>query len=148
MNQLLINSINLESNIIQVKIENKSDNGNFLVTLLNLFNLAKISIDFVTSTSDTTLFTLRNEASEVAINIMKENGYTPTIIYDCTKITINGTAEITGVPGIVSKVITALFNKDIQILQFADNHNTMWILIEDMNKEEAYRAIDHTFRGE
>ncbi|WP_108670430.1 ACT domain-containing protein [Peribacillus acanthi] len=141
MNQSLITNIDLESNIIQVKLENNGYKEKFLVTLLNLFTQSNISIDFVTSTSDTVLFTLKNEIAEEAVGIMHENGYKPEITSNCTKITIDGTAEITGVPGIVSKVITALSNKNIKVLQFADNHNTMWVLIESKNKEEAFKAI-------
>lgn len=60
----------------------------------------------------------------------------------CIKI---GTAKITWVPGIVLKVITALSNKNNKVLQSADNHNTMLVLIESKNKEEAFKAIDCAF---
>ncbi|WP_088015010.1 ACT domain-containing protein [Gottfriedia acidiceleris] len=145
MNLLLITNIDLESEITQIIIDTRNYNENYIIKLFNLLNRSNITIDFVTSTTDIIIFTLKNSVTDSAIKIMKVNGYIPEIKNNCTKITINGTAEITDLPGIVSKVINALFDKDIQILQFADNHNTMWVLIEDKNKEDAYQAIYNAF---
>lgn len=52
---------------------------------------------------------------------------------------------MSGVPGVTAKIVGALSKENIQILQSADSHTTIWVLVknEDMNK--AVNALHQMF---
>ncbi|PEY28809.1 hypothetical protein CN354_27915 [Bacillus cereus] len=61
------------------------------------------------------------------------------------QVTIEGTAEFSGVPGIVSQVSSTLWKKGVQILQAADSHKTIWVLIKEEDIKVAVDALREAF---
>ncbi|MGQ0518741.1 ACT domain-containing protein, partial [Bacillus sp. D-CC] len=54
----------------------------------------------------------------------------------CAKVSIVG-AGMAGIPGVTAKIVTALAEKGIQILQSADSHTTIWVLVKETDLVEA-----------
>ncbi|MCY9269752.1 ACT domain-containing protein, partial [Bacillus licheniformis] len=50
-----------------------------------------------------------------------------------------------GVPGVTSKIVTALSEKGIPILQSADSHTTIWVLVHEKNMATAVNALHEVF---
>ena len=54
-------------------------------------------------------------------------------------------AGITGVPGVTAKIVTPLSERGIQILQSADSHTTIWVLVKEKDLVEAVNALHAAF---
>ncbi len=50
-----------------------------------------------------------------------------------------------GIPGVTAKIVTALAEKGIQILQSADSHTTIWVLVKETDLVEAVNALHSAF---
>ena len=47
--------------------------------------------------------------------------------------------------GVTAKIVTALAEKGIQILQSADSHTTIWVLVKETDLVEAVNALHSAF---
>lgn len=50
-----------------------------------------------------------------------------------------------GVPGIMAKIVEALTEEDIRILQSADSNTTIWVLVKEEQAVNAVRALHRKF---
>ncbi|GAE91561.1 aspartokinase [Gracilibacillus boraciitolerans JCM 21714] len=55
---------------------------------------------------------------------------------------------MSGLPGVTSKIVQTLANKQIPILQSADSHRTIWVLIQNEHLETALNALHVAFQLE
>lgn len=53
---------------------------------------------------------------------------------------------MTGVPGVTAKIVQSLTSKGIEILQSADSHTTIWVLINEDDVPEAVNALHEIFQ--
>ena len=67
------------------------------------------------------------------------------IIENCAKVSAVGMG-MTGIPGVAAQVVTALAKKDIQILQAADSHTTIWVLVYEKDLNQAVNALHQEFQ--
>ena len=67
-----------------------------------------------------------------------------THIDDCCKISVIGN-RMRGVPGVMARILKSLNNENIDVLQTADSHTTIWCLVEENNTEKAIRALHKEF---
>ncbi|OOL11806.1 aspartate kinase [Bacillus cereus] len=74
----------------------------------------------------------------------KQLGYEPIVTEHCAKVSIVG-AGMAGIPGVTAKIVTALAEKGIQILQSADSHTTIWVLVKETDLVEAVNALHSAF---
>ena len=51
-----------------------------------------------------------------------------------------------GIPGVMAKIYKALSDNNIEVLQTADSHMTIWCLIETKNLEKAINALHKSFK--
>ena len=85
----------------------------------------------------------RHEALR-AKTILEEFGYAPKLNPGCAKVAVIG-GGINGVPGIMSKIVSALAAHHISILQSADSNTTIWVLLHQDEMELALRALHDQF---
>ena len=52
---------------------------------------------------------------------------------------------MTGIPGVIARIVQGLTENNIEVLQTADSHMTIWCLIHTENVEEAINALHKTF---
>src|SRR5690625_3555163 len=63
---------------------------------------------------------------------------------NCAKVSAVG-AGMTGVPGVASRIVQALTEAEVQILQSADSHTTIWVLVHENDLKVAVNALHEVF---
>ncbi|MCF8564813.1 aspartate kinase [Alicyclobacillus tolerans] len=104
----------------------------------------EISVDFISIAPDRVAYTVPNKDAGRAVEILEQMGHSPRLVSDCAKVAAVG-AGIAGVPGIMAKIVDALSQEGIQILQSADSHTTIWCLVRQHDMEGAVRALHRVF---
>jgi aspartate kinase len=99
--------------------------------------LANISVDFISVQPEAALYTVPDEVAQKAVKILENMGFKPTALHGCAKVSIVG-AGIAGVPGVMADMVEALSDAGVRILQSADSHTTIWVLV---NKEDMVPAV-------
>lgn len=103
-----------------------------------------ISLDFISVSLERIAYTVSDKDADKAVSILHGMGYNPFTVPDCAKVSAVG-AGIAGVPGIMAKIVSALANEGIQILQSADSHTTIWCLVHRTDMEAAVRSLHRVF---
>jgi aspartate kinase len=103
-----------------------------------------ISVDFINVNPSGVVYTVFDHEAERAKEILNNMGYTPQITPHCAKVSVVG-AGIAGVPGVMAKIVEALVEEDITILQSADSHTTIWVLVHNEQMVRAVRALHRKF---
>ena len=50
-----------------------------------------------------------------------------------------------GIPGVIAKIVQTLTDNNIEVLQTADSHMTIWCLIKTEKVSEAINALHKSF---
>ena len=108
---------------------------------------ADISVDFITIHPEHIQFTIPKHLKESAAAQISRLGLTPSFAEGCAKVSAVG-AGMTGVPGITAKIVQALHEEGIMILQSADSHTTIWVLVKESEMKAAVNALHRTFLSE
>ncbi|MNJ46143.1 Aspartokinase [compost metagenome] len=103
-----------------------------------------ISVDFINVTPTGVVYTVFDSDAGKASAILESMGFRPRILSGCAKVSIIG-GGINGVPGIMAKIVEALTEQDIQILQSADSNTTIWVLVNKEDMVQALRALHAKF---
>ena len=77
-------------------------------------------------------------------DILASQGYNFEIISNCTKVTIIGN-RMRGIPGVMAKMVEALNENNIEILQTSDSHTTISCLIKSDKTNIAINALHKKF---
>ena len=140
----LITGIAHISSITQIKVMAKEGQYDLQLSVFKAMAENGISVDFINVNPIGVAYTVRDECAENAALILKEMGYEPTILPHCAKVSVIG-AGMAGVPGVMAKIAEALISEDIQILQCADSHTTIWVLVKNEDMTNAVRALHRKF---
>lgn len=103
-----------------------------------------ISVDFISVQEGKVAYTVPNTKADLAVRLLNESGYSVEVLPDCAKVSCVG-AAIAGTPGVMARIYTALAEENVEILQFADSHTTMWCLVRMDQMETAVRALHREF---
>lgn len=141
----LITGIAHMSNITQVKINSKEPSGLIHAHVFEAMAEASISVDFINIFPSGVIYTIPQMLSERAEKILLTLDYQPTLIHNCAKVSIVG-AGMTGVPGVTAKMVQSLVSEGIEILQSADSHTTIWVLINEDDRIKAINALHRAFK--
>ncbi len=106
--------------------------------------LADISVDFISVQPEKVLYTVRDEIADKAIKILENMGFSPEVIRSCAKVSIVGVG-IAGVPGIMADLVEALTEAGVTILQSADSHLTIWVLVHKEDMIVSVQALHRKF---
>ncbi|RWR14169.1 aspartate kinase [Siminovitchia fortis] len=140
----LVTGIAYLENISQIKVTAKKGQYNFQSEVFKAMANANISVDFINISPTGVVYTIPEDTVERAVAELNAAGYDPVVEPKCAKVSIVG-AGITGVPGVTAKIVTALAEKEIRILQSADSHTTIWVLVEGNELENAVNALHDVF---
>lgn len=140
----LITGIAHIGSITQIKVSMKEDDHHLQSDVFKAMAEAGISVDFINISPSGVIYTVPNHAKEKAITILKTIGFHPDITENCAKVSAVG-AGMTGVPGVASKIVQALTDKNVQILQSADSHTTIWVLVREKDLRVAVNALHDVF---
>ncbi|XBW79674.1 aspartate kinase [Bacillus velezensis] len=140
----LITGIAHVKDVTQFKIPAKMGQYNVQTEVFKAMANAGISVDFFNITPSEIVYTVAGSKTEAARSILAELGYEPTVTESCAKVSAVG-AGIMGVPGVTSKIVSALSDKGIPILQSADSHTTIWVLVHEKDMVTAVNALHEVF---
>lgn len=142
----LITGITHMPKITQLKVStNKSESKKGLeLQIFRAMALSNISIDFINVHPGEVIFTVKDEDAEKAEKIIENIGSGVKALPGCAKVSAVG-ANMAGVPGVMAKIVEALTEEDIQILQTADSHTTIWCLVKKEDMEKAVIALHKKF---
>lgn len=113
----------------------------------NLFNILAenfISLDLINVFPKETIFTIdKNDFNKFKF-LAEGLDLTYTYIDECSKIAVIG-SRIRGIPGVMARILKALTVSNIEVLQTADSHTTIWCLVESKYTKKAIQAIHNEF---
>ncbi len=106
---------------------------------------AQISVDFINMNPHDVVYTVKENEVDKAIKVLSEIDCTPEVMRHCAKVSAVG-AGMTGVPGVTAQMVSALTKENIPILQSADSHTTIWVLIKEKDLLRAVNALHQIFQ--
>ncbi|GAB2563098.1 aspartate kinase [Gracilibacillus alcaliphilus] len=133
--------------ITQIKIEEIKEPAELHVNVFKAMAEAGISVDFINISPNGLIYTIFERDEKLALQVLDELDVRPVVTRDCAKVSIVG-AGMSGVPGVTSAIVQTLREQRVQILQSADSHRTIWVLIQNEFLEKALNALHETFRLE
>jgi aspartate kinase len=143
----MVTGIAYVSNVTQIKVFAKKDQYYLQAEVFKAMANESISVDFINISPNSVIYTVTEEMTDQAIQVLKELGHDPVVERQCAKVSIVG-AGIAGVPGVTSKIVTALSEKGIRILQSADSHTTIWVLVKQDDLVQAVNTLHDAFQLE
>ncbi|SFK27997.1 aspartate kinase [Halobacillus dabanensis] len=131
--------------LTQIKVQSKEDPSKLQSEVFKSMASANISVDFINISPSGVLYTINHFYTDKATKILQNLGYEPEVRKGCAKVSTVG-AGITGIPGVTAKIVQTLTDRGIQILQSADSHTTIWVLVKEGDLTSAVNALHETFQ--
>ncbi|HTG69666.1 MAG TPA: aspartate kinase [Candidatus Udaeobacter sp.] len=103
-----------------------------------------ISVDFINVTPSGAIYTVFDHDAERAVNVLKDGGFVPSAINGCAKVSVIG-GGMNGEPGVMARIVEALTEQGISIMQSADSNTTIWVLVREADMAEALRSLHAKF---
>ncbi|MBU9714498.1 aspartate kinase [Evansella tamaricis] len=131
-------------NVTQIKVAANEGEFDLQSKVFKAMANAGISVDFINIHPMGVAYTVSDHVADKAEEILREMGLDPQVLKHCAKVSAVG-AGMTGVPGVTARIVEALTSKNIQILQSADSHTTIWVLVKDNDMVDAVNALHEMF---
>lgn len=143
----LIAGITHTTQISRIRVAKPADDarGEVELRVFQTMAAAAISVDFINVQPEAILYTVAAEAAERAAELLKAQGLKPQIEADCAKVAIVG-AAMTGIPGVMARVVEAFHEQGIPILQSGDSYTNIWCLVKREYMEQAVMALHAKFQ--
>lgn len=103
-----------------------------------------ISVDFINVTPSGAIYTVFDRDAARAVKVLVEAGFTPSAINGCAKVSVIG-GGMNGEPGVMARIVEALTEQGISIMQSADSNTTIWVLVREADMAEALRSLHAKF---
>lgn len=133
------------ANVTQIKVEaGGSGSDNLQLQVFKAMAENAISVDFINVTPSGAVYTVFDSEAAKARRVLDDLGLHPQILSGCAKVSVIG-GGINGVPGIMARIVEALTEQKIQILQSADSNTTIWVLVNKEDMVQALRALHAKF---
>ncbi len=137
----LVTGVTYVEGLTQFTIEAVQENQ---VKVLKVLKDLNISIDFINITLEMLIFNLNHKDAIHAKQKFDEQKINYRTRENCAKVSVVG-AGITGVPGVVYQISECLRMSKVNILQAADSHTTIWILISQEDLQVAVNSLHNRF---
>ncbi|EDL63992.1 aspartate kinase [Bacillus sp. SG-1] len=134
-------------NLSQIKVFAKKEQYNLQSEVFKAMANENISVDFINISPQGVVYTVPSDLTSRAFGVLKNLGHDPLIETECAKVSVVG-AGMKGVPGVTAAIVTALSENNIRILQSADSHTTIWVLIKEKDLKTAVNALHDSFQLE
>lgn len=141
----IITGITHTNDRTQIKIELDKNKGNEnYFKILDVLAENSISIDLINVFPRESIFTIDGRDFRKFSNIMDKIKLKYSYIDNCSKIAVIG-SRMMGIPGVMAKILYVLMNENIEVLQTADSHATIWCLVEDIHTKKAIKSLHNAF---
>lgn len=127
---------------IQILISSKANER--CNTIFHTLAEEGVSIDLISVFPREKVFTIGEEDLEKFKAIAERLNINYEFEENCSKIAVIG-SKIRGVPGVMSRILKALEDGDIDILQTADSHTTIWCLVKSDRVKDAINLLHNEF---
>lgn len=130
--------------IARLLIPIEDNDLNSQAEIFSIIEKADVSVDFINISSSFVAFTIPMDVIDEVVELLSAAGFQVNVTKNCAKVSAVG-AGMTGIPGVVAKITNALIENNVQILQAADSHTTIWVLIHDKHIKQAVNALHEAF---
>jgi aspartate kinase len=103
-----------------------------------------ISIDMFTSVGETLVFSVSSDDASVTADVLDSLGLRHHTTIGLAKVTLVG-AGMHGVPGVMARTAGVLADADVTVIQTADSHTTISVLVSQDSAERAVSALHAGF---
>ena len=142
----LVTSITSHSDRVQVCVKLSDNEGNeHYGNILEVIAANNISLDLINIFPKEQIFTISDSVKDKVSNIFERLNIKYTFIENCSTIAIVG-AGMKGMPGVMAKIIKALNGNNIEVLQTADSHMTIWCLVHNDSLGKAINSLHKAFK--
>lgn len=132
------------SGVSQIKVPMNGDVPYQQSDVFKAMAEADISVDFINISPSGVIYTVPTSVTKKVKDILIKLGFLPIIYERCAKVSTVG-AGMKGMPGVASRIVQALTNTGVDILQSADSHTTIWVLIQESDLKVAVNALHDVF---
>jgi aspartate kinase len=131
--------------LVQVTVGMEADDADLELQMFNQLAESRISIDLISIFPERKNFTIKEDNLFQAEAIIKKLGLKYSMQTSCAKVSVVGLG-MRNLPGVMARVIKALKEKKIRILQTGDSNITISLLIREVDLSEAIRTLHDHFR--
>jgi aspartate kinase len=139
-----VTGITYVKGVTQIRVRAGKDDFNLQAKVFKAMAEQGISVDLINISPNGVVYTVMEKMTDLAVRTLKKIGYASEIQKGCAKVSAVG-AGMAGVPGVASRIVNALTEKGVPILQSADSHNTIWVLVKQEKMEKAVNALHEAF---
>ncbi|EGL16641.1 MULTISPECIES: aspartate kinase [unclassified Paenibacillus] len=132
-------------NITQIQVPAAEGQYDLQLQVFKTMAQHSISVDFINVNPSGVVYTVFDHVAEKALELLRGLGYKPTSLSGCAKVSVIG-GGMNGVPGVMAKIVEALTEENIRILQSADSNTTIWCLVHGEDMVSAVRALHKSFQ--
>ncbi|NJP36301.1 aspartate kinase [Alkalicoccus luteus] len=135
-----VTAVTHKDHVCQIKASGPEPKGDVFTAMAE----AGISVDFISIHPDFATFTIPSGKLTEALDSLQDLPHDVTWTDDCAKVAVVG-GGMSGVPGIAAKIVSALEQREIRVLQSADSHTTIWVLVSSPQMPEAVNILHDSF---
>ena len=106
-----------------------------------------MSIDLISVFPNLKIFTVKEDILARAENVLRELGLKYRLETGCAKVSVVGLG-MRDIPGVMARVVRALHEQNISILQTADSNITITLLIKEEDLVKAIQTLHAHFHLE
>ncbi|UVI32554.1 aspartate kinase [Paenibacillus spongiae] len=140
----LVTGVAHVSGVTQITVHAREGNTDVQLQVFQAMARHHISVDFINVTPGGAVYTVFDHDAVQAVAVLKQLGYEPVAVGSCAKVSVIG-GGMNGVPGIMARIVEALTEQGIPILQSADSNTTIWVLVREADMAGALRALHAKF---
>lgn len=131
-----------KSGITQIKVKSKED---IFTEIISEIETNEISLDMINFFVEEKAFVIDHEKLNILKDILNNHDLDYTIKENCAKVTLIG-SKMTGIPGVMAKIVRALSKAEVNLLQTSDSNMTISCLVEEKDMKIAVHAIHDEFK--
>ncbi|MBM7564669.1 aspartate kinase [Paenibacillus sacheonensis] len=132
------------SGVTQITVQAQEGPSDVQLQVFQAMAKHHISVDFINVNPGGAVYTVFDHDADKAVTVLQEIGYMPKAVNGCAKISVIG-GGMNGVPGIMARIVEALTEQGIPILQSADSNTTIWVLVQESDMAIALQALHAKF---
>ncbi len=141
----VITGIAHTTGIVQFMVEMDAHDAETELAMFDNLAEARISIDLISIFPERKIFTVKQDALLPTEAVLKKMGLTFKVQTDCAKVSVVGLG-MRNLPGVMARVVHALNQKKIRILQTGDSNITISLLIREEDLANAICTLHDHFR--
>ncbi|MEI6157792.1 MAG: ACT domain-containing protein, partial [Atribacterota bacterium] len=129
---------------IRVKLNGNRENS---LKMFQLLAQKEISIDLINLFPETVAFVTEEGKAQKVKDLLEKDNFDLSLTFPCAKISLIGSG-MADRPGVVSTMVEALKEVEVEILQTSDSHVTMTCLVNAGDMEKAIQVLHRKFQLE